>query len=337
MLFADHPVAVEKYYSNGLYLFICRVLHPVFNLFPFSLGDILYIIIIGYLIFAFIKLIALCVKKRFFHAGTLLAGLIIGFQAGIVVFYLFWGLNYFRPSAAERLSLKDSTFTTAELKAVTAVLIDSANACRARVTAADLKQSNNTIYDNGIKAIVALSNTSKEYKTYSPGIKPSLLTPVLNYIGTSGYYNPFTTEAQINYQMPVFNRPFVVCHELSHQIGYGPEDEANFAGFMAAIASKDRLLRYSAYHLAVGEFMNAMFYKDTLIRKDLKTRISPAVLSDFKQERLYWLSYQNKMNAVTSIFYDNFLKVNNQPEGLDTYNRMVLLVMALYKKQTLHS
>ena len=83
--------------------------------------------------------------------------------------------------------------------------------------------------------------------------------------------------------------------------------------------------------------MNAMFYKDTLIRKDLKTRISPAVLSDFKQERLYWLSYQNKMNAVTSIFYDNFLKVNNQPEGLDTYNRMVLLVMALYKKQTMHS
>lgn len=337
MVFADHPQAVEKYYSNGLYPFICHVLHPVLNLFPFSVGDIVYVIVIGYLIFAFVKLIALCVKKRFLQAAGFLAGLIISLQVSILVFYIFWGMNYFRPSAAERLDLRDSTFTTAELKSVTALLIDSANACRARVTATDLKQTNDTIYNNGVKAIHALSRTSSQYQSYSPGIKPSLLTPLLNYIGTSGYYNPFTTEAQINYQMPVFSRPFVVCHELSHQIGYGPEDEANFAGFMAATASKDKLLRYSAYHLAVAEFMSTMYYRDSLARKELKKRLSPAVLNDFKEEHLYWLSYQNKLNVITGIFYDNFLKANNQPEGIDTYNRMVLLVMALYKKQAPHA
>ena len=332
-VFADHPNAVEKYYSEGLYIFMCHILHPVFNLLPFSFGDVLYLAVIAYLIYAFIRLFALCIKKRFMQAGLLATGVGIGVLAGVLVFYLFWGLNYFRPSAGERLNLRDSTYTKAELQKVTTILIDSANASRARVSPADLRSTNDSIYKIAVKAVVKLSATSAEFGTYSPNIKPSLLTPLLNYISTSGYYNPFTGEAQMNYEMPVFNRPFVACHEMSHQMGYGAEDEANFVGFLAATGSDDKLLRYSAYNVAVNEFMHTVRYTDTVMFKQLKTRISPAVLSDFKEERLYWLSYQNKLNALTSIFYDNFLKVNNQPQGLDTYNRMVLLIMAMYRKQ----
>jgi len=35
---------------------------------------------------------------------------------------------------------------------------------------------------------------------------------------------------------------------------------------------------------------------------------------------------------LSSLFYDDFLKVNNQPQGLNTYNQMVRLVMGWYKK-----
>jgi hypothetical protein len=117
---------------------------------------------------------------------------------------------------------------------------------------------NDSIYKTAVsKRCLNSRATSKEYQTYSPSIKPSLLTPLLNYIGTSGYYNPFTSEAQMNYQMPVFNRPFVACHEMSHQMGYGAEDEANFVGFWPHWLS-DRLLRYSAYNVAVNEFMHTV-------------------------------------------------------------------------------
>jgi hypothetical protein len=332
MLFSDHPQAVEKYYSKGLYPVICHLLHPVFNLLPFGLGDVLYLAVIVYLIYAFIRLVVLCVKKRFIQAGLLITGIVIGVLAGIMVFYLFWGLNYFRPSAGDRLNLRDSTYTTTELREVTAMLIDSANATRARISPSDLSESNDKIYANATEAIVKLSGTSAEYTSYKPRIKPSLLTPLLNYISTSGYYNPFTGEAQMNYQMPEVNRPFVACHEMSHQMGYGAEDEANFVGFLAAIGGHDKLLRYSAYNVAVNEFMHTARYTDTVMFKQLKTRISPPVLQDFKTERLYWLAYQNKLNTITSVFYDRFLKANNQPEGLDTYNKMVLLIMAMYKR-----
>lgn len=333
LVFADHPKAVEKYYSKGLYPVICHVLHPVFNLFPFSVGDLVYLFVIGYLFYALGRLVALCIKKKFVRAGIFAAGVVIAVMAGILTFYLFWGLNYFRPSAGERLGLRDSTYTKTELQRVTDILIDSANATRAKVTTADLKQSNDSIYNIATRAVEKLSASNPEYHTYSPKIKPSLITWLLNYISTSGYYNPFTGEAQMNYQMPVFNRPFVASHEMSHQMGYGPEDEANFVGFIAATGSDDRLLRYSAYNLAVNEFMHTMRYTDTVVFKQLKTRINPQVLADFKEERLYWLSYQNKINTISSVFYDNFLKANNQPQGLDTYNRMVLLVMAMYKEK----
>jgi hypothetical protein len=336
MQLADHPALIERYYSGGLYIFICRVLHPVFNLFPFSIGDLAYIAIIVYLIYKTVIFFKLLFKKQLKKAGIMLLGLVIGVQAGMLAFYLFWGMNYFRPSAAERLNLRDTSFTTADLQAVTKILIDSVNTTRARVTAADMAQNNGTIYQTAAQAIRSLSTKSASFRAWHPEVKPSILTSLLNFMGTSGYYNPFTSEAQINYQMPVFNRPFVACHEMSHQMGYGAEDEADFAGFVVAVHSHDRLLRYSAYHLAVSEFMYSLGRRDSVAYKTLKATISKEVRHDYATERDYWLSYENKLNAISSIFYDSFLKANNQPKGLETYNRMVLLVMAQERKNWVH-
>lgn len=336
MTLAAYPALVERYYSRGFYIFICRVFHPVLNLLPFSMGDILYIAVIGYLIYKTIQLFKLLFKKQFKQVSMHLLGLVIGVQVGILAFYLFWGMNYFRPSAAARLGLQDTSFTTADLQAVTKLLIDSANISRARVTTSDMRQTNSSIYKTAVTAINSFSASSANFRSYHPDIKPSLLTPLLNFIGTSGYYNPFTSEAQINYQMPVFNRPFVACHEMSHQMGYGAEDEADFAGFVVAVSSHDRLLRYSAYHLAVSEFMYSLGQRDTVAYKSLKARLSKAVHQDYVIERNYWLSYENKLNAISSFIYDNFLKANNQPRGLETYNRMVLLVMASERSHWVH-
>ena len=333
MWFANYPELVERYYSEGFYRFMCHVLHPVFNLFPFSIGDLLYIAVIIYLIYAFVWLIRLLFKRQWLRVGLLVLKLTIGWLCAILVFYLFWGMNYFRPSAGELLHLKDSTYTTADLQAVTAILIDSANATRARLTPADLNQRNSAIYHTSVKAIQKLSHDSVNFYTYSPSIKPSLLTPLLNYMATSGYYNPYTGETHMNYRMPIFNRPVTACHEMGHQMGYGTEDEANFVGFIAGVGSNDRLLRYSAYHLAVDEFMHALFFRDSLANKALKPRVSKAVHKDFKAERKYWLSYESQVDIISGIFYDRFLKINNQPQGIKTYNRMVQLVMAMYMEK----
>jgi hypothetical protein len=275
----------------------------------------------------------LLIRKEWQPILSFTLGLVVGFQVFIVCFYLFWGMNYYRPSVAERLNLPDSGYTTTDLKAITSMLIDSANSCRANMATSDLHQDNSTIFNTAIAAVKSLSAKSNDFHTYKPAIKASMLSPLLNYMGTSGYYNPFTTESQIDYQMPVFVKPFVACHELSHQMGFATEDEANFAGFVAGIRSKDRLLRYSAYYVGVQEFMFALRMQDSVARKELRKRISKPVMDDFKTEQTYWLSYESKLDVISSIFYDDFLKANNQPQGLDTYNQMVRLVMGWYKRK----
>lgn len=330
-LFANYPAAVERCYSEDFYPVICHLLHPVFNLFSFSLGDILYITVIIYIIYALYRLIRLSIKKEFKRVILFLMKLIIGLEAAVVIFYLFWGMNYFRPSAGELLNLRDTNYTTADLKAVTKMLIDSANVSRSRVTPAEFSQDNAAIFQTAVAAVNKLSSDSVVFRTYYPQIKPSILTPLLNYLTTSGYYNPFTGEAQMNYEMPIFERPVVACHEMSHQMGFGKEDEADFIGFLAAVGSGDHLMRYSAYHLALDECMHALRYRDSSLNKELRVYVSKAVHNDFKMERAYWIAYDSKISFISGIFYDNFLKVNNQPKGLGTYNRMVLLLMALYK------
>lgn len=154
----------------------------------------------------------------------------------------------------------------------------------------------------------------------------------MNYLGTEGYYNPFTSESQINYQMPIYLKPFTACHEMSHQMGFGAEDEANFVGFISGVNSRDRLLKYSVYYAGMEEFMYTVSRKDTAAFKQLKIKISPLVHRDLLTERAYWKSFESKAGIFSSILYDNYLKTNNQPQGLKTYNRMIRLVMAWYRK-----
>ncbi|HYH55821.1 MAG TPA: DUF3810 family protein, partial [Anseongella sp.] len=62
------------------------------------------------------------------------------------------------------------------------------------------------------------------------------------------------------------------------------------------------------------------------------TGISPQVKNDLDTEYYYWSYFRGPLDAVSSLLYDNFLKANNQPKGLRTYNEMISLLMAYYKE-----
>src|SRR6185369_11733527 len=91
-------------------------------------------------------------------------------------------------------------------------------------------------------AVAAYSNTclENEFLDYrSSSIKPSMIGYIGNYLGFSGYYNPFSGEAQVNTTVPSYIKPFTTCHEIGHQLGYAKENEANFAGFLSAKSSNN--------------------------------------------------------------------------------------------------
>ncbi|GAB3932913.1 DUF3810 domain-containing protein [Mucilaginibacter myungsuensis] len=330
--FQNYPYAVERFYSSGFYRGINYIIRPVVNVVPFSIGDFFYTVIIILLLSGIYRFFHAVFKGRFKIAGQFVLRLIIGLQIGWLWFYTLWGTNYYRPPAAELLHLTDTSYTLKDVADVAGRIIDSANTLRATLDSADLKQPNDTIYVRALSAVNDLGTTSPKMKPVWDRAKPSMYSHLLNYVGTSGYYNPFTAEAQINYLMPLHDRPFVSCHEMAHQTGWAREDEANFAGYVAGIRSPDRLLKYSSYFAGVEEFMRYLRRRDTVAYKDLRSRISPLVVGDFKADSAYWTKYQGPAEAVSSLFFDKFLKANNQPHGLRTYNRMIRLTMAYYRK-----
>ena len=331
--FRQSPALVERYYYGGFYQAVCHIIRPVFNLLPFSVGDVVYIFVILLFLFGLVRLVRFIFIKQPKQAGKLAVRFLICLEVAWLWFYCFWGLNYYRPPAAQLLGYNDTTYTIKEVAKVTQLIIDSANSLRACLDTADLHQTNSQIYNHALDAVNTLGGTSAKFKPIGDGVKPSMFSHLLNYMGTSGYYNPFTGEAQLNYLMPVMDKPFVACHEMGHQTGWAREDEANFAGYVAGTNANDRLLRYSSYYAGIAEFMRYLRRRDTTAHHALRARISPLVFRDFKTDSAYWTKYQGGAEVVSGIFFDKFLKANNQPHGLRTYNRMIILTMGYYRKR----
>ncbi len=331
-LAGNHPALVEKWYARKLYMGISKISHGLLGWLPFSLGDVLYLCLIIYLICSLVQFVRCIAGKQLYKAGTKLLRFVIGLQIFIAAFYLMWGINYSRPTAAEILNLPDSSYTLNELQAVTRLLIDSTNKHRAMLASVNTQPGNTLIYRTAKNAIQSLAPLHPALQSFYPAAKPALFTLLTNYMGTAGYFNPFTGEAQVNYAMPILNRPITACHEMAHQMGFAREDEANFIGFLAGSRSADKLLQYSAYYLAMDEFMRQVYRRDTVMFKQLKMHLSAPVKHDIKAEQLYWQGYQNQVGYITGLFYDQYLKANKQPEGLRSYNRMINLTIAYYRR-----
>jgi len=77
VLFRQNSDFVEQYYYGGLYLFICHIMRPVFNLLPLSLGDVFYTAIIVWLLIGIYKLFRFLFKKQFKPAGKLMLRFLI--------------------------------------------------------------------------------------------------------------------------------------------------------------------------------------------------------------------------------------------------------------------
>jgi hypothetical protein len=147
-----------------------------------------------------------------------------------------------------------------------------------------------------------------------------------------GYYNPFTGEVQVNTTIPVFLQPYTTCHEMGHQLGYAKEDEANFAGYLAASASKDTLFHYSVY-LDLFLYSNRnLFAVDSISAKKYAKELLPQVKSDLKAWREFNIGHRSFLEPLISWMYGKYLQNNQQPAGMMSYDEVTGFLIAYYKK-----
>jgi len=331
-----YPDWVEAHYTYGLYPVISAIQRFLFGWIPFSVGDLFYGLLI-ILLMAKISRLIKAIFKRKINRPLLYNGLK---QATFLVlclyvfFNLLWGLNYNRLGIARQLQLQMKKYSLEELDTLTAVLQSRLNeyVVLAVPQQRDSFYKKKNLFRESYESYRQVSVQYPFLSYHNRSIKPSLFSYIGNILGFQGYYNPFTGEAQVNTTVPVFTQPFIACHEIGHQLGYGKENEANFAGFLACRANPLPAFRYSVYFDMFNYTIGELYARDTAMARKYLNGLDPLVKKDFKEVRDFFNKYQNPVEPVITWLYGNYLKANRQPEGRRTYNQVVAFLIAYQKK-----
>jgi hypothetical protein len=185
------------------------------------------------------------------------------------------------------------------------------------------------------KAYECYDSSVKDFPWFryrNQSLKPVLMSSVVAHLGFMGHYNPFTGEAQVNTDVPNFLLPFTTCHEIAHQVGYAKEYEANFAGFLAARHSNNAYFLYSTY-LDMYLYTNGELYRfDSTLAKESRKQLNKSIVADLETWKKYRDAHHSPLEPVAESVYGTFLKLNEQPAGIKSYNKVVLWLIAYYKK-----
>ncbi len=330
-IIAFFPEFVEQFYSNGLYVFVSKILRITLGIIPLSVGDILYGILILYLL----KSIWNSRKTWKLEWKNNVLKVLSVLSMAYFLFHFLWAMNYYRQPLFEKMEI-EREYTDADLLDFTKNLIAKTNEIQFLITKNDslkvvFPYSNEQVFEMNLNGYQILSNQYVFFDYKNPSIKKSLFSLPLTYMGFGGYLNPFTNEAQVNYLMPMYNSPTTSCHEMAHQMGFASESECNFIGFLASVKNKDLYFQYSGYSFALRYCLSNWYVRDEKIYDQLLKTVHPGILKNYQESEDFWKQYDTIIDKGFHAFYDNFLKLNQQKDGMEGYSKFVNLMVNYYK------
>ena len=295
----------------------------IFSSFPFSVGDVFYIILGLGIIYFFIKIFKKKNRKNVF-LKTLIVINILYF-----VYQFFWGMLYFEAPIIEKLP--ERKLTLAEAKQLTLHFLEECKTLRQKVN----EDKNGVFKIRNQKAIedeiLKNQNQLPEWITLKKGtnvnsFKPSIFRGIMSDTGILGYYNPFTAEAQYNPELPSTYIPFTLAHESSHQLGFAREQEANFVGYLIGKNSNNIDLKYSTNYFVLKNLLNILIDEDPDFVKNVLDHYSDGMKKDRLYEKEFVKKHEGFLDAFFAMTNNLFLK-SNQQEGSITYSYFLDLLI----------
>jgi hypothetical protein len=324
----------ERIYATGLYPIVSTVIRFFSSLFPFAIGDIIYILLTVYLLWYVYKIF----KK---YRAKQIKPKQIGFNAInlvlllYLVFKLSWALNYSRPPIAKKLGIADEKYSPSQLVALGKFFLLKLNHLKDELDSSEKRPHAYTIAllnKNAVASYQSQAKTNSVFNYPQPSIKPCLFASYITKSGIEGYYNPLSGEANVNMDLPPFILPFTICHEIAHQTGIAKEDEANLLGYITAIKSDDINFQYAGYYCMFRSILWEIRIKSPKDYQIIYDEISPGVLADVKKENAFWQRNNTEMSKYLNVAFDRLLKLNNQKKGIKSYQDIVLWLYNYHKK-----
>ena len=330
-ILSDFPLFIEEWYSTGIYPYTSSALRLGLGWLPFSLGDFLYALFFVMLF----RWFYLRIRQRFRNPKKWSVEAVAVLSLVYFSFHFFWGFNYYRLPLHQSLEIGHD-YTTEELVALTKKLIENSNELQYAITEDDsvkveVPYSNAELFEFAIAGYENIDEEFPELNYNIPSLKNSIYSVPLSYIGFNGYLNPLTNEGQVNGIIVPFKIPTTASHEIGHQLGYAAENEANLLACISTMNHPDIYFRYSGNTFALSYCLSELFRRDPELTTKLMEGLNYGIKLNYLEVQEFWEDHANPIEPVFKMAYSNFLKANNQPQGLRSYSYVVALLVNYFK------
>lgn len=312
-----------QFYALNVYPVFRETLGRFCSLFPFSLSEV------G--LYSFLLLCLIFLVRNIKRPFKLLSILIFTAGGLLLIFTLNCGINYYRNTFSQDSGILMKESSIQELYELCAWLADQANAAADQLESLESAPSLRELGETGRDSMAALGEEFPYLSGWYPYPKPLINSRLLSVQQLCGIYSPFTIEANYNREMPDYNIPHTICHELSHLKGFMREDEANFIGYLACIRSQSPTFRYSGYVMGWVYAGNALAAADPESFSRLYSSLNQRVKHDLDDNNQFWNRFEGKAAEVSNQINDRYLKAHSQEDGVQSYGRVVDLMLAYTK------
>lgn len=288
------------------------------------------------ILFIVISLLRLVFKDNRGKTLAKLFAVIIAFGSFVYAgFSVLWGTYYYGDDFITESGLKSLPVSIEELTQVTGYFASSANYYSELVERDGngvCTVDRDSVLDRAETVYDVIATDFPVLNGENVRAKPVYFSSVLSSFDFTGFYFPFTGEANVNTDSPAADFPATVVHELAHQRGVAKEQEANFISVLVCMEYGDPEFCYSASLLAYTYLGNALYSADREAWNEIYSTLNNSVLADFRADREYWAQKEGAVKSVSNTVYDNFLKSYDQVLGLKSYGACVDLLVNYYYK-----
>ena len=305
---------------------------------PFSVAEVL-ILSLGIFVLLYIG-ISLILLFRRGEKGRRLYRILITLLMTVSCIYagfcVLWGIYYYGEDFQTQSGLETREISTEELETVTVYFAALANSYADQVERDDrgvcvsdrsrILEESPEVYAKAEEIFPSLSGDAIPAKRF-------FFSKLLSLTDFTGFFFPFTAEANVNTDSPQAFFAATVAHELAHQRGVAKEQEANFTAVFASLLYGDPDYCYSACLLAYTHLSNALYSADRDAWQHIYTGLDDRIKADYAEDRAYWQRFQTPAQTVSNAVYENFLYSYDQDLGLKSYGACVDLLVCWYLEE----
>ena len=249
------------------------------------------------------------------------------------LFSLWWGVLYYSDSFIVQSGLSRRPISADELESVTAYFARTADEYAVKVERDDrgiFTADLDGLFDH---SQVLYHPLEKEYPCLTgPELraKPAVFSRLMSYLNNTGYFCPYTAEANVNTDCTMALIPATIAHELAHQRGVAREDEANYVAVLACMADDDAAYIYSGALMAYIYLGNALHDTDYEAWLTVYNGLSEEVRRDLSDHNAYWDRFDTPVADASDKIYEGFLKTYGDDRGMRSYDACVDLLVVRY-------